>query len=270
MLRSFTIRSLELDIHHSNHLASWPALSNDWYVYHTALLDQGSSCQPFSKCLSILREFDQRNPQHDVITLFIDLKDPFLQGTSQSAEAFDALIAATLPKVFTPQSLSVHCHEAQTLQASVGPSCPWPLLSELRGSFVVVLTGDFADLQQYVQWNPSTRENLATNRLAFVAPGASSATDLADRPYAVFFNLNGDDADTLSLGELITARGFIARAYDLNEEQAWTVAQQNHIAFLATNEVGPGSAPWAETKNSGGWPFHCMFLDCSALTELLP
>src|SRR5690242_15217668 len=77
------IRSLELDIHASR--AGQAAPPNDWFVYHEDIDLPGnrdSSCTLLSDCLRLVSAFHNAVPHHEVVTLWLDLKDAFIDGHS--------------------------------------------------------------------------------------------------------------------------------------------------------------------------------------------
>ena len=69
------VRSLEVDIH-TAHPFDGGARADDWFVYHH-LVDLYSSVHRLSHFLQMCAGFHRAVPDHEVITLFIDIKDGF-------------------------------------------------------------------------------------------------------------------------------------------------------------------------------------------------
>ena len=61
--------NLEFDLHKRNFLLT--RLSNDWHVYHH-IFDNNSSYSSFREVLTDLKAFKNKNPSHQLITVFLD------------------------------------------------------------------------------------------------------------------------------------------------------------------------------------------------------
>ncbi len=244
------IRSLEIDIHNSNNMLGWPALNSDWYVYHAAL-DSDSSVNTLSDALDVLKAFHQAVPEHEVITVWLDLKDSFQQSTNQTPESLDVLLASKLGRsnIWGPPDL---IGDAANLQAAVD-TYSWPTLESLRGKFIFACTtGNLnspdSHLNQYVN-NGLT----ANQRLAFVAPEITRSSDITAHDYAVIFNL---DSSHSSLGQDVLDAGFISRAYGLDSQSKWCAAWNSAVHHLTTNKVNAYTDGWARTDlPETGYPF---------------
>ena len=253
------IRSLELDLHTSKG-SSWPITAQDWYVYHFAGVDADTTCHRFSDCLDELRSFHDATPDHEVVTVFLDIKDSWKSTVNPSD--LDARIQAHLPPsaVFRPADwVSNHCPGETTLKGvASNPSCGWPLLRDLRGKFIFVLTGKSDYLNQYVSNN-----SVALLRTAFVAHKAEDLDDIDAHDYGVFFNMTTSNQ---SLAVSINSRGFIGRSYYVNSSSTWSNAEFFGVHHLATDKINYHQDPWARTHNANGWPFEC-FVSCSSSLE---
>lgn len=242
------LRCVELDIHNGNKAGGWPPLSGDWYVYHVSVVDQGSSIRRLSDGLTLLQGLHAAVPDHEVMTVALDLKDSF--DKDHTPEDLDALIRSYLgDAVFTPADLLAG---QSNLQAGVKAG-GWPHLADLRGKFIFICTtGDLSTpdshLNQYVQ-NGTT----ANVRICFVAPEITSASQISLKDYAVFFNMTVSNAATL--GPAVYASGFIARSYSSDSSGSWSTAVQGKVHLIATDEVNADEDTWARTDNDLGWPF---------------
>ncbi len=248
------IRSLELDIHRGKG-SRWPSRYGDWYVYHVDIPGLNSTtCHRLSDCLQELRAFHLAFPQHEVVTIFIDLKDDW--GWGQYPSNLDSRIATHLPSnwVYTPSELQAACPGATTLQQSVTGACGWPSLSSLRGQFIFALTGGTSKLLGYAASNST-----ATSHTAFIAPEITGSGEIDDRSWVVFFNM---DSSHSPLASSVDAAGFVGRAYGLNGSFWWNIAKTYRAHHLGTDKVNFHQDSWAVTHNSVGWPFGC-FIYCN-------
>jgi hypothetical protein len=233
-------RSLELDLHRS---------AGDWKIYHF-LLDPQTSVERLSDALKIFWGMNNVLPNHEVITVFLDIKDPF--NVKNSPRRLDALIRDHLAgAVYTPRHLARRAKSQVNLQGVVH-AARWPLLNDLRGRFVFVLTGPMTQLNQYDQGPHSP-----SGPVAFIAPELKKVRDTARFPGAVFFNLNGAAARR-ELGPKLFAQGFVSRSYYLDSAFRWRHALRYQIHHMATDKVNEERDPWSFTRNPKGWPFQSI------------
>lgn len=249
-------RSLELDIHVGKTFA--PDLDGDWYVYHIDVVDADSQCRTLSQCLGLVASLEQVVPQHEVVTLWIDLKDGF--DSEHSPSDLDArLVEAFGERLWTPGELLEKC-PASGLQQAIA-RCGWPELAALRGRVIVALTGgDLEDpsgpLASYVGDDPAVRA-------AFVAPGLTEAEAIAEHDEAIIFNLAAGD---VALAQDVRAAGMVSRVWVVDDAKAWQGAAGVAMHHLATNKINAAVDPWSSTASAGGWPFACID-DCEAPAE---
>ncbi|WP_257447378.1 Ca2+-dependent phosphoinositide-specific phospholipase C [Archangium lipolyticum] len=247
------VRSLEFDIH--NGKSNWSKVTGNWFVYHADVVDPGTTCHRLSDCLDELRAFHLANPGHEVVTVWVDLKDGFESG--RMPQDLDNRITAHLPAswLFKPSDVMAACPGATSLQAAVTGACGWPSTTALRGRFIIALTGgdvssSTSKLNTYVS-NGST----ATSRVAFVAPDLSSTSAIGTRSHAVVFNIQNGNS---SLASSVHQAGFVSRVWGVNDSASWSravLAMANHIA---TDKVSYHQDGWAVTHNTLGWPFGCF------------
>ena len=251
------VRSIELDIHHS--MGSTLPPDGDWLVYHADRAgNRRSTCKTLSSCLRILRGFHDTFPQHEVVTVFVDLKDAFRSSHRQTAEDFDARLELELPKesIETPAELLARCNGATTIREAV-ERCDWPAVDELRGRFFFVLTGDAKRLERYAK---------GADRRAFAAPEIAKASEIAEKKWAVFINLK---ASNRALAADVAKAGLVGRVYDLGEG-TYRDAIRKGANHLGTNDVSYLEDPWSKTHNANGWPALCKVGDCSKRVEAGP
>lgn len=245
------IRSLEFDIHVGKTLE--PDVAGEWYVYHIDVVDDDASCSTLSRCLEQVAALARVVPEHEVVTVWIDLKDGF--DAEHRPEDLDARLQAAFGgRLWTPGELLAGCPGAGSLQEAVSlPGCDWPELAALRGRVVVALTGGDLEepdgaLASYLAGDPATRA-------AFVAPGLADAAAIADHGEAVIFNLSVDE---VALAEPVRAANLVSRVWVLDDEAGWTEAAQAGAHHLATNKINAAVDPWATTAGAAGWPFTCI------------
>lgn len=255
------VRSLELDIHIGK--SNWPTIQGSWYVYHVNGIDAGTTCHRLVDCFSELTAFGGTQPSHEVVTVWIDVKDDWSIFAGHQPEDLDTLIDFffSSSRIFRPSDLMAHCPTAGTLQQAVS-QCGWPLLTDLRGKFIFVLTGGDPKLDGYASNN-----SVAQSRSAFIAPslGSGDYAKITARDYAVFFN-----TDYLAIGSDVNDQGFVGRAYTINSSGDWSVARSERFHHLATDKVNFHEDGWARTHNANGWPFDCFYSCSSSLEESVP
>ncbi|MBM7114817.1 Ca2+-dependent phosphoinositide-specific phospholipase C [Archangium primigenium] len=247
------VRSIEFDIH--NGKTSWSKTSGNWYVYHADVVDHETTCHRFSDCLDELRAFHLANPQHEVVTVWVDLKDTFESG--RQPQDLDARITAHLPSawLFKPSDLLAACPGATSLQAAVTGACHWPSTQALQGRFLIALTGgdvssSTTKLNTYVA-NGAT----ATSRVAFIAPDLTQASAVGAKNYGVVFNLKNEDA---TLASTVYQAGFISRVWGVNDATSFSRAVTAKANHIGTDKVNLHQDPWTVTHNARGWPFGCI------------
>jgi hypothetical protein len=244
------LRSVELDLHDAK--LGWPEFGGDWYVYHHAL-DPGSSCERLSECLDVLAAFRRAVPRHEVLTVWLDLKDDFgPDGSGHGPRDLDRLLREKFPEaLFAPAELEASCPGARTPAEGVSARCGWPALSALEGRVLFVLTdGALVAFQDRFR----TYQGASGAPAAFVAPEVSSREELDQHPDALFFNLPSSAA---ALAEEVHARGRVSRVFGLDAE-SWPIARSHHANHLATDAVNAEVEAWASVQDRRGSPFQCF------------
>lgn len=257
------VRSVELDVHTG--LGGKPDVPGDWYVYHEDLpLFRGTSCALFGQCLDVLAGFHRAVPDHEVVTLLVDLKDGF--GTGHSRDDLDAILRKRLGAdvLFQPKDLFARCTGAATLRETVASACAWPTLDELRGRFVVLFTGGTAcdaasHASAYLAPPGGPRD-----RAGFAAPNVDDACTVAltdAKKDVVFANL---DEGHLAAAKPLAALGLVTRAYKgglqggFDDQASWDAAKAAGVHLVATNKVNYLESPWTVMHQKNGWPFSCF------------
>ncbi len=253
------IRSLEIDLHRGKPFRN--ALKNDWYVYHVAWIDPDTSVDRFSGFLQICKGIQQAVPQHEVITLFLDMKDPFHKRASapQSAAVLDRLLVDVLGKdhLYRPQDLLAREPGVDSLQEAVAAQ-GWPKLAELRGRFLIVLTGAASDLATYADAGD------ANGRVAFLSTNISKAGQVPGEGHIVFYNMNGQN---VRFAKDVHEAGLVSRAYYVDDRERWQSAVDHDCHHIATDHVNTRVDPWSRTRRSTGFPFQALRGYTPSVTE---
>jgi hypothetical protein len=269
-LQDYKIRSLEIDLQ-AGHGPGSTQYRGDWYVYHKYLVAMGTSCDKLSTCLDQLRSWHTTRPNHEVVTVFLDLKDNWDDAHGQGPGDLDRTILEHLPgAVYTVADLVRSCSNSSANMTARDAihNCGWPTLPSMRNKFIFALTGDTGQLNKYAG-DPSN----AVHRVAFIAPEISSAQEINNFRNAVFFNLNSDN---FTVGRAVFSAGYVSRVYyyntaldvhGINDSNNWGIAVNNSIHHIATDELDPNQHRWTITYNAKGWPFACMLQDCSNMEE---
>lgn len=252
MLKYHHVFSIELDIHIGDGRTDTSnGVTGDWHVYHNTT---GSTCDTLRRCLKLLRAFHEANPQHEVVTLWIEPHDGWTTTNNHTAYYFDTLLNSELgsSNIYTTYSLKNSCPNVTSggLKTVVTTShCGWPLLNDLHGKFMIVLhTDNYQILFDYRTFGTG---------VAFTAPRTQSVRDITYHPDEIFFNMNYDNANA-GLAWEVYHRGFISRVYGLGLDPGLDATQYNnvyswHAHHLATN----GISGFGGTRiiNIYGYPF---------------
>lgn len=236
------VRSFEVDIHATKPYER--ELHGDWYVFHERW-DASTSVETLSGFLRLLRGLHATVPEHEVVTVFLDLKDA-LDATDHSSHApaaLDALLREHLGSaIFTPAEL---LDGAARLQDAVAGG--WPLLRELRGRFLFVLTGREAYLDGYAADDAAAR-----SRVAFVSRRVERKSEIPGPSHVLFYNMS---CGHVGLAAEVRAQGLVSRAYYVDTREAWRDARAAHCHHIATDKVNSAEDPWSRTAGAHGWPF---------------
>lgn len=181
-------RSVEFDIHNAKS-------SGVFDIYHEHPWD-GSDVKTLADGVKVLSQFHNLNPSHQVVTVWVDIKD-FLDA-DHTAENFDQTISI-LP-LYTPM-------EAKGAYSSISEGISatgWPTTDSLLGRFIFIIT-DNTDCARgcYV-----ANESEANSRAAFVA--YRDMATYSTSPYKVVYNLEYTNRE---LSKTVYQNGFLTRVY---------------------------------------------------------
>lgn len=215
-------RGLELDIHPSENL--WV-----WSVNHIGRY-KGLVDMQFSGYLTLLRDWSDKNPGHDVITVTVDLKsDP--SDLRSFPWQLDAYIKRHLgsAKLFTPGELQGSNADLVSGAMSRG----WPTLGDLKGRFILCLSGSEDAKKAYAR---SGKERLC---FADKKVGQGDSRPSTTKGHRVFFNfdLRAWLGWKKTLQWFANQKGFATRGYVINDGVLWKKARSAKVNILATDKV---------------------------------
>lgn len=210
-------RGLELDINQSSS-------GNQWSVGHVG--GYSSKERQLSQFLNELRVWSLEHPGHDVVTLYLDLK----QVHTGFASGLDQYVGQYLGRpIYRPLDL-------MGTQSSVPNGARvngWPTLNQLRDRFIVVLSGDKDAKASYAADDPRARLCFADKDC-----GAGDTPSSNDR---VFFNYHLYSKDYGKWGPVFRGQvnnpASIIRGYVLNGKDLWNNALKSGCNVLATDKV---------------------------------
>lgn len=242
------IRSIEFDLHRGKIGRS--DVTKDWYVYHTPIIDTGTNCDKFSHCLKELQTFDAQVPNHEIVTVWFDMKDGYASG--QNPADFDRLIRQYISAddILKPSDLFAACPGAANLKATVSGACKWPTLNNLKGKWMFVVTD-------------AGYGNSGPNRLGFSAEGVDSINDV-DSSDRIFFNTGNSNQNITGH---VFDKGLIGRRYVLNSQNDFNAAISGKAHHIATDRINYRKDTWSRTHNNLGYPFKCVTQTCNSERE---
>lgn len=124
------VRALEIDIHKDN------AHPGNWSVYHTDK-QSNSFCANLPECLKQLQQFHYALPNHEVVTIVLELKEilEYNFDSTHTPADLDRLLETYLgPNLFRPRDFLSRCTPGRTLRECANPTnAGWPSIQELRG-----------------------------------------------------------------------------------------------------------------------------------------
>lgn len=238
------IRSIEFDLYRGK--IGRPDITKDWYVYHTPIFDSGTNCDKFSTCLRELQIFDQQVPEHEIVTVWFDMKDGYT--SDQNPIDFDRLITKYINAndILKPSDLFAACPSANNLKQTVTGNCKWPTLNSLKGKWMFIVTN-------------STYGDSGANRLGFSAEAVDSKNDI-DNSDRIFFNTGDNDQN---ITRHAYDKGFVSRRYVLNNQNDFNSAITGKAHHIATDKINYRKDSWSKTHNSLGFPFKCIDISCT-------
>lgn len=198
------------------------------------------------KILKKIRHWSDSHPGHHVITIHINLKQNSTFGDDRVfCEKIDQILAEELSsdRIYRPAFL---LRDASNLLEGV-KKYGWPSLEDLRGNFIVVLSGD--DSKRLV----SRRRMVYTymepyKRLAFVDVDQEVAERYIkeykgiknfyyQEGARVFLNIKYGLSDWEKFSKQASQEGFITRVWKVDSQREWNLVKEAGVNLIATNKV---------------------------------
>ncbi|MFY0689087.1 MAG: hypothetical protein JXQ90_18090 [Cyclobacteriaceae bacterium] len=258
-----TTQSIELDFHTD-------LFGSKWEVRHIGLgsgnhNNCGSGDSYFDVCLTDVYEWSNSNPNHEVITLFLDLKSDWFEPFSQGPLSLDNLLVSTFgSKLYTPQDMR-DSYSSLRQSATDGR---WPIMDEMKGKILCVITGKNSRLNEYVN-------DRGNSSKAFIAPNIEDTIEIdnisdistANMKWVIYYNIDLDDIKNgdVESTSLFTSN-FVSRVYELpdlasnfilnfNEtttDSDYILGVQNEVHFFAMHRSGQTAFNYQKMDGSYG------------------
>lgn len=228
-------RALEFDIRQSDD-------GQAWSVEHLALHYRENDKQ-LREYLTALNLWSHQNPDHDVITIFLDLKKT--TGEKIFPVQLDSYIKACIPAqhIYTPGNI---LKDGLSLAQSVEAAGGMPLLKDLQGKFIFCLAGNEEDKQLYLNDDSNFRSCFVEQK---VLDTENMIPFSEDHIFFGFHIYSKHEEHWATAFYKDTNRvNVIVRAYILDRENIWKCALDNGCNILSTDKVS--RQPWAKVGNS--------------------
>lgn len=231
--------TLELDIWDSQYfLGKKKCSGTDWFVKHSLFQRGNKNCAGGSlrKCLLEIEQWTRKNPEHEVLTIYIDKKEDWGSKKSQRRpQDLDNLISSIFSpdKIYSPKDV---LHENDNLRNSVQGS-NWPSTKELRGKIIFVIT-DATILTRKNKLLNKYLDEQQNSSLCFIAPRIKKESEIIkprglsteNTPNVIFYNLGYKHS---GLSSAISSSNYINRVYNSPE----TLASVNDLADRKVNFI---------------------------------
>ncbi|MEC8049862.1 MAG: Ca2+-dependent phosphoinositide-specific phospholipase C [Myxococcota bacterium] len=177
-LETQNVRTFELDLHR---------FDDTFEVFHLILVDEVTSCQMFTDCLSVVQRWSASKPDHLPIMIWIEMKSGMSQEPLESLLLIEQEIETVFPaeQLLTPALVRGDYGSVREALATEG----WPTLGEIRGRtmFIILNNGEHT--------GPYTNDFTSLeNRILF--PRASSSQ--YQMPWAAVEKLGTSSVDGIS------------------------------------------------------------------------
>lgn len=217
-------KSIEIDFYdQSNYFTGGGEKPQYWYVRHDTGGGNENCCSGsggLETCLTDIQNWSIANPDHDVITVFLDKKQTWGDdGEQRGPKDLDILIQNCIPveKLYRPFQLK-GSYKSLRQAAQNGA---WPNMNELRNKIIFVLTG--GELLNHNKTQSQYVKQRGNEAILFVAPDTDDQFDILKNPdqfdekesdWVVFYNIEiGDEL----LAPLIRGMGYVSRVWGMTE-----------------------------------------------------
>lgn len=220
-----------------------------WSVHHDG--EYSAEKPQIELYLAQLRSWSERNPGHDPIAVYVEFKDA-AGNDGIFSKKFDDIILKKLAgnkreKLFTPADMMARAGGSAGCLAAAAQKAGWPVIRELRGKFIVVITGgdggDTGARKEFYSKNPE-------NRLAFVdkdcGEGDAKKIPAIESGNRIFLNIHVYHKNKgwhEFCQKAAAYKAFVVRGWKVNAPPLWSDCVKYGMNMLATDKVK--NHPWA-------------------------
>lgn len=244
--------AIEIDIWDNSYLSGIAAesahsvkMNGDWFVKHESYDKGNVNCcgGTFKDCLNRIKKWSDQNPDHSVITIFIDKKENWSETNEMRKPVdLDELLLSVFSreKIYTPIDL---LGDKQSLKAAMIENCP--MQDSLKGKFIFAITDGTTQLDIPIISPHRTPLNeyldaQKKNAVCFVAPQISTEAEIsqpkgfsfANSSNTIFYNL---DYSNRSLAQKINSLDCLSRVFGfpLETKDVYKELVNDKINFIA-------------------------------------
>ncbi|MEC9071160.1 MAG: Ca2+-dependent phosphoinositide-specific phospholipase C, partial [Myxococcota bacterium] len=148
-LEEYGVRQVELDIHDPT--------GTDFSVYHVPVVDAETNCESLVDCLTLVKDWSDKNPTHHMLFICIEVKDLGLVKIDDPATVDQAILSVwPEERIVTPDFVRGEHPDLLTALSTDG----WPTLGETRGKamFISLDEGGFRD--KYLEGHPTLEDRV--------------------------------------------------------------------------------------------------------------
>lgn len=152
-------------------------MNRNWFVKHAPQERGNVNCcgGSFQSCLIRLNDWSNQNPNHDVMTVFIDKKENWSDDDeTRKPQDIDQLLLSIFPKqkIFTPSILVTNLDTITSIPTAIF----WPSLDSLKGKFIFIITNG----TEITSRNPLNEylNSQKSNAVCFVAPEINNEMEI--------------------------------------------------------------------------------------------
>ena len=188
-LQDHAVRQVELDIHLDK--------SGEFQVYHVFYFDQQTTCATLPECLSVIRQWSDAHPDHELLYILIEPKDSLeVIKTHDYWVELEEVVYALWPKelLVRPDDVRGAFDSLREALESTG----WPTVEDTQGKTMFIMLNDSAQTELYLDGHPTLED-----RLFFIRGGAT-------QPYGAIIEHGNPIGSFYSIQEMVKA-GYLVR-----------------------------------------------------------
>lgn len=177
-LETQNVRTFELDLHR---------FDDTFEVFHLILVDEVSTCQMFTDCLSVVQQWSASKPDHLPIMIWLEMKSGMTNAPLESLLLIEEEIESVFPpeQLLTPELVRGDYASVREALDSEG----WPTLGKVRGRVMFIIlnngehtgpyTNDFTSLENRLLFPRANASQYGMPWAAVEKLGTSSVEGIA-------------------------------------------------------------------------------------------